>query len=148
MELPQILQPGRVVNNLPGRRTGAFSRAIVDDRDLRVESPHQSLGIGEIRAVMTYEKKIHFPQEIVGTRDFKLFLLGEVSEIKEPELAVGDHDSHRARVLSIVDRSGRFSGTKRIRLPRAGQRFSDVIARRTDHAYLNTFDRQSPSRFH
>ncbi len=97
---------------------------------------------------MTYEKKIHLPQEIVGTRDFKLFLLGEVSEIQEPELAVGNHDSHRARVLSIVDRSGRFSGTKRIRLPRARQRFSNVFPRRADHANLNAFDRQSPSRFH
>src|SRR5438270_940342 len=94
---------------------------------------------------MTYEKKIHLPQEIVGTRDFKLFLLGEVSEIEEPELAVGDHYPHGACVLSVVDRGGRFSVTKRIRLPRAGQRFSDVIARRADHAYLNTFDRQSPS---
>ena len=104
MELPQILQPGSVMNDLPSSRTGAFSRTVVDDGNLGMEIPNQRLGIGKIRPVMRHQKKIHFAQQIVRAGQFKLFLLRQITQIQKTEPSICNQDADRSRVFGVVDR--------------------------------------------
>ena len=75
VKLPYILQTGGVMNNLPRCGTGSFARPVIENRDLRMQSPDQRLRIGEIPAVMCYQKRSTVPSRLLGQASSSSFFL-------------------------------------------------------------------------
>ena len=86
MELPQIFEPGRIVNDLPCGRAGSLARAVIDHSHSRMQQPRpRAFGFEEVGAMMGHEKQIDGTEQVVRASQFEFLLLGEIARDRESE---------------------------------------------------------------
>src|SRR5713226_8107785 len=86
VDLPEVLEPGRLVDDLPVLGVAALSLAVVHHRDTRADGVNQlrrsSMGIAVTRRV----KNVEGPDQIVGTDQLVLLIPREIAQVEEPEV--------------------------------------------------------------
>src|SRR5689334_9761768 len=75
VKLPQILQAGRVVDDLPGGRLASFARPVIHDGDTRMQCVYQGARIRLIETMVRREIKVYWADAVhrAGKRDFLSF---------------------------------------------------------------------------
>src|SRR3954452_7657398 len=121
VKLPKVFQSGGIVYDLPARGAGALARTIIEDRDPWMQCPNHGLGIRGLTAMMGYKEKVNRPKNVAGTRQFQFLLLRQIAEIEETELAVGNQNSYRPRILRRIIRGCGLRLAIRICLSCSGQ---------------------------
>ena len=99
VDLPEILEPRRIVDDLPVGGIAALPLAVVHDRDARTDRMHQ-LRRSRVRiAVARRVKYVEETQQIIGARQIVLLIPGKVAEIEQTKTAIADHQPDRFEIL-------------------------------------------------
>src|ERR1700694_5569608 len=92
MNLPEVLEAGRLVDDLPVLGIASLSLAVVHQGDTRADGVNQlrrsGVGIAMARGV----KNIEGPDQIVGADQLVLLVPGEIAKVEKPEAAVSDEE--------------------------------------------------------
>src|SRR5271167_4087762 len=99
MELPEVLEPGRFMDDLPVFRIATFPLAVVHHSHPRPDGMHQLRRSRMIVAMARRVKHIESAYQIVGADQLVLLVPGQVAEIEKPEVAVSDDDPDGFKVL-------------------------------------------------
>src|SRR4051794_37753144 len=126
------------MHGLPSLRTAALVRAIVHNRNPRVHGANQSVRVRLIQAVMAYQENIDLADEVVGTDQLHLLLLGQIPKIKKAELFICNQHAKRGRVFGWVLGGRWLRLAQRIGLSGALQWLIDVLSRRRNDLYIES----------
>jgi len=99
MQLPDVLEPGHMMQRLERRQCAALFQAVVHDRDPWPESGKGG-GIRGIRAAMM-GNHVHIdrPDQTPRTGQIEQRLTGQITDVKKSKLAKANQDAGRAWIL-------------------------------------------------
>jgi hypothetical protein len=86
----EVLEPGRLVDDLPVLGVAALSLAVVHHSDTRTDGVNQLRRSGVGIAVTRGVKNVEGPNQIVGADQLVLLVPGEIAKVEKPEAAVAD----------------------------------------------------------
>src|SRR5713226_5112140 len=99
MDLPEVLEAGGLVDDLPVLGVAALSLAVVHQGDTRADGVNQlrrsGVGIAMTRGV----KNVEGSDQIVRADQLVLLVPGEIAKVEKPEAAVTDEESDGFKVL-------------------------------------------------
>ena len=119
---------------------------VIHDGDTGMERLHDGFGIGLKQPMVGGEIKVNRSNQVLRTYQLPLFSFCEVAEVDEPEFAVGNQYSKRARVFCDVGFRFRLGSTDRVELVRARKRISNVLPCGSECFHGHTFEWQPVSR--
>src|SRR5712691_7518721 len=99
MDLPEVLEAGGLVDDLPVLGVAALSLAIVHQGDTRADGVNQLRRSGVGIAVARGVKNVEGPNQIIGADQLVLLVPGEIAKVEKAEAAVADEESDGFEVL-------------------------------------------------
>ncbi len=122
VDLPDIGEPGNVMERFIRVLRAAFLQAVVHNHNARLESGKNARVSRVAAAVMSRQVDIDRPDQTPGTSEFEKRLTRQVTHIQEPEFPQRHEHPGRARVLERIIGFDRLGATQRVGSPRAAQR--------------------------
>ena len=142
---PQVLEAGSAFDRLQHGKIATLARAVVHDRDPRLQRVHQDRCVRLSRAVVCREEQVHFADAVHGTGHLEFEILREIAEIQETKCAEREQHPDRRRIVGCISPPRLDALTQRIRRA-SGLRSRDQLPVRREHLDVEALERDGVPR--
>src|SRR5215510_6314410 len=93
MELPKVLESGRFLQDVPGRRRATFLGSVIHDRYARGNTINKRRTATLIPTMMGNDVDIDFPQLVHRTHELPFLVSGQIAQIQDSQLVERDQSA-------------------------------------------------------
>src|SRR5215467_3434144 len=141
MKLPEIFEPRRFLDRIPGRRRSALRGAVIHNGHARRDSIQKLRTVAGKGSMVRNDVNIHHSELVLWTYEFHLLVRGQVAQVKNPQFSKSEEYAQRSGIFGAVRPVLPGSAAARILGTATTNRLFNERSIRTDHSHLNPFQR-------